>query len=138
MRELEKHQTYLKRIENFPLEKAKYYQSLKESTGVKSVRALSEITGEDWSYIAKILRIPELPPPIQEYLKTHKEPTMVKHFHLKRLIELARLNGENAQFARFREIIDEIDNDQHCTTKHLLKTHLSKPLNFKQHLRAKK
>ena len=61
MRELEKHQTYLKRLESFPLKKAEYYQNLRESTGAKSVRALSEITGEDWSYIAKVLRTLELP-----------------------------------------------------------------------------
>ena len=43
----EKHQTYLRRIENFPLKKAAYYRRLQESTGIKSVRGLSEITGED-------------------------------------------------------------------------------------------
>jgi hypothetical protein len=52
----EKHQRYLRRIEDFPLKKAAYYRSLQESTGVKSVRGLSEITGEDWSYIARILK----------------------------------------------------------------------------------
>ena len=53
---LKKHCVYLSRLESFPLKKAKYYQQLKESTGIQTVRGLSEITGEDWSYIAKILK----------------------------------------------------------------------------------
>ncbi|OGW82272.1 MAG: hypothetical protein A3G33_11205 [Omnitrophica bacterium RIFCSPLOWO2_12_FULL_44_17] len=92
MRALEQHQTYLKRLENFPLVKAEYYKNLKETTGAKSVRALSEITGEDWSYIAKLLRILKLPPSIQDFLRINKEPHIVKRFHLKRLLELARIS----------------------------------------------
>ena len=38
---LEKHQTYLKRIEDYPLKKAAYYQNLQGTSGVKSVRGLS-------------------------------------------------------------------------------------------------
>jgi len=104
----EQHQTYLQRLENFPLKKAVYYRQLQESTGVRSVRGLSEITGEDWSYIARVLRTLDLPAPIQEFLNTHREPAIVKHFHLRILLELVRLEDENAQLARFREMIEEI------------------------------
>lgn len=105
---LEKHQTYLKRIENLPLKKAAYYQNLRESTGVKSVRGLSEITGEDWSYIARVLKTLELPVAIRDYLNNQPEPEIVKHFHLRVLVELARLRDENTQLAKFREIIGQI------------------------------
>ena len=110
----EKHQTYLQRLENFPLKKAAYYHQLQESTDIKSVRGLSEITGEDWSYIAKVLRTLELPAPIQEFLNTHREPDTVKHFHLRILLELVRLEEESSQLARFREIIDEIYAEDPC------------------------
>jgi len=59
---MEKHRVYLERLENSPIKKAAYYQQLKESTNAKSSRALSEITGEDWSYIAKVLKTLQLPP----------------------------------------------------------------------------
>src|SRR3989338_3296810 len=87
----EKHQTYLKRLENFPLKKARYYQQLKETTGIKSVRGLAEITGEDWSYIARVLKTLELPQQIQQFLNSNQDPETVRHFHLKRLLELVRL-----------------------------------------------
>ncbi len=105
---LEKHQAYLRRLENFPLKKAAYYHKLREDTGIKSVRGLSEITGEDWSYIARVLKTLELPAPIQDFLNTHKEQAMLKHFHLRRLLELIRSKNESQLFSRFREMLDEI------------------------------
>ncbi len=107
MRVWEQHQTYLKRLENFPLEKAEYYQNLKQSTGAKSVRALSEHTGEDWSYIAKVLRTLDLPEPIQEFLRTNKNPEIVKQFHLRKLLELVRIEDEEVKLSQFLEILDE-------------------------------
>jgi len=101
----EKHQTYLKRVENFPLKKAAYYRSLKESTGVKSVRALSEITGEDWSYIARVLKTLELPEAIQTFLTDNQTPEIVKHFHLDRLLDIVRLGDLQPQLARFRDMM---------------------------------
>ena len=106
-----KHRTYLARLDNFPLKKAAYYRQLQESTGIKSVRGLSEITGEDWSYIARVLKTLELPASMREYLANHLEPEIVKHFHLRVLLELARLGDENTQLARFREIIEEIQTE---------------------------
>ena len=104
----EKHQTYLSRIESFPLKKAAYYRNLQESTGVKSVRSLSEITGEDWSHIARVLKTLELPESIQSFLNKNQHPEIVKHFNLRCLLELVRLGGEATQFARFRQMLDEV------------------------------
>ena len=103
----EKHQTYLNRIENFPLKKAVYYRNLQESTGVKSVRGLSEITGEDWSHIARVLKTLELPESIQKFLKENQEPEILECFNLRRLIELVRIPDEHMQVMRFRELINE-------------------------------
>ena len=104
----EKHQTYLRRLEDFPLKKATYYRGLQESTGIKSVRGLSEITGEDWSTIAKVLRTLELPKGIQDFLSKNLFPEFMKHFHIRRLSELVRLADETLQFSRFREMIEQI------------------------------
>ena len=105
---LEKHQTYLRRLENFPLKKAAYYRQIQDSTGIKSVRAIAEITGEDWSHIARVLKTLELPAPIQDFLNTHREPATLKHFHLRRLLEIIRAGNADHQYAQFREALKEI------------------------------
>ena len=101
----EKHQTYLKRLDNHPLKKAEYYSTLKRSKGVNTVRELAEITGEDWSYIAKVLRTLELPAPIREFLMAHPGPAVVKTFHLRCLLEIVSIGNEAIQFSRFRELL---------------------------------
>ena len=78
-----------------------------QSTGASSIRHLAEITGEDWSYIARLLRILKLPEPIKSFLLENQGPAVVKYFHLRRLLELARLGDEDVQFARFRQILEE-------------------------------
>lgn len=105
---LEKHRVHLVQLENYPLKKAAYYRQLQESTGIKSVRGLAEIKGEDWSSIAKVLRTLELSGKIKDFLSKNPFPEFVKHFHLRRLLELVRLGDGNAQLARFREIIEQI------------------------------
>lgn len=112
----EKHQTYLQRLENFPLKKAAYYRQLQESTGIKSVRGLAEITGEDWSYIARVLKTLDLPAPIQEFLNTHQEPAIVKRFHLRVLLELVRMGDEADQLAKFRELLEESEFESQNST----------------------
>ncbi|PIW64118.1 MAG: hypothetical protein COW12_07480, partial [Candidatus Omnitrophica bacterium CG12_big_fil_rev_8_21_14_0_65_45_16] len=104
---LTKHRAYLARLESFPLKKAAYYQRLKESTSLHSVRALSEITGEDWSYIAKLLKILKLLEPIKRFLLENQNPAVVKHFHLRRLLEIVRLPVA-AQIHCFRKVCAEI------------------------------
>jgi hypothetical protein len=107
----EKHQAYLNRLERLPLEKAEYYVRLKEVHGINTVRGLSKITGEDWSYIAKILRTLELPEPVKGFLQSNRtEPAIVKFFHLRRLLDIVRQGEERLQLARFRELMEELEN----------------------------
>jgi len=109
-RALDKHQTYLDRLTRFPLEKAEYYLRLKEAHGVNSVRGLSEITGEDWSYIARILRTLSLPEPVKVFLKSNKhDPAVLSFFHLRKLLDIIRQGEERLQSARFRELIEEFE-----------------------------
>lgn len=102
---LEKRETYLKRIENYPLKKAIYYRNLRESTGVISVRGLSEITGEDWSYIARVLKTLNLAQGIQDFLNKNPFPQIVKHFNLRRLLEIVRLDDEESQMSQFQKVL---------------------------------
>jgi len=105
----EKHQSYLNRLERFPLDKAEYYLRLKEVHGVHSVRGLAQITGEDWSCIARILRILELPDSIKDFLKDNREdPLIVKLFSLRKLLDIIRQGEERLQMARFSELMEEI------------------------------
>jgi len=104
----EQHQVHLKRLENFPLKKAEFYRNLQQSNGIKSVRGLSEITGEDWSYIARILKTSELPQSVQTFLNNNQQPEVIKCFNLNHLLELVRLGDEQIQITRFREMLDEI------------------------------
>ena len=103
-----KHQAHLNRLERFPLEKSEYYQRLKEAHDIKSGRALAAITGEDWSYIARVLKALALAEPIKDYLRTHKDdPSVVKFFHLRRLLEIVQHGEERLQLGCFREMIKE-------------------------------
>ena len=81
-----------------------------ESTGASSIRHLAEITGEDWSYLAKLLRTLDLPQGIRDFLTKNPLPEIVKYFHLRRLSELVRINDEDRQMSRFREMIADKEN----------------------------
>lgn len=104
----EKHLSHLKRLERFPLDKAEYYLRLKESHGMNSVRGLSKITGEDWSYIARILRTLDLPDAVKDFLKSNKDnPAIIQFFHLRRLLDIVRQGEERLQIVKFRELMEE-------------------------------
>jgi len=112
-RSWERHISHLNRLERFPLDKAEYYIRLKESHGVNSVRGLGKITGEDWSYIAKILRTLELSESIKDFLRNNKNnPTVLQFFHLRKLLEITRQGEERLQLSRFREFMEEFEEDK--------------------------
>ena len=102
-----KHQAHLNRLEQFPLEKAEYYLRLKEAHGVNSVRGLSTISGENWSYIAKVLKTLTLPDSIKDFLRGNRNnPAVIKFFHLRRLLDIVRQGEERLQLVRFREFME--------------------------------
>jgi len=104
-----KHQAHLNRLERFPLDKAEYYQRLKEAHAVNTVRGLSKITGEHWSYIAKILRILELPESVKDFLRNYRsDHSIVRFFSLRRLLDIVRQGEEQLQLGRFREFMEEL------------------------------
>ncbi len=108
-----KHVVHLNRLESFPLDKAEYYLRLKESHGVSSVRSLSKITGEDWSYIAKVLRTLDLSDPVKEYLRENKENhAVIRFFNLKRLLDIVKQGEERFQLSRFRQLMEESARSQ--------------------------
>ncbi len=104
----ERHQAHLNRLSRFPLDKAEYYQRLKEMHAVNTVRGLSTITGEDWSYIAKILRVLLLPEPIKDFLRNNKSNSeIVKFFTLRRLLNIVRQREERLQLSYFSELMEK-------------------------------
>ena len=106
----ERHIAHLNRLERFPLDKAEYYQRLKESHGIKSIRGLAKITGEDWSYIAKIIRTLDLPESVKDFLRSNKsDPAILQFFHLRKLLDIVRQGEERLQLSRFRELIEELE-----------------------------
>ena len=110
-RSWERHAAYLERLEKFPLDKAEYYIRMKETYGVNTVRGLAEITGEDWSAIAKLIRTLDLVDPIKDFLRNNKnDPGIVQFFHLRRLLEIVRQGDEREQLIRFREMIQECED----------------------------
>jgi len=111
---LKRHRAYLNRLDHFPLDKAELYLRLKESHGVNSVRDLSKITGEDWSYIAKVLRVLELPDPIKDFLRNNKNnPETVQFFNLSKLLDIVREGEEDAQIVKFRHYLEKAVNIYH-------------------------
>jgi hypothetical protein len=91
------------------LDKAEYYQRLKETHAVNTVRGLSTITGEDWSYIAKILRVLLLPEPIKDFLRNNNSnPEIVKFFTLRRLLNIVRQGEERLQLSHFRQMVERL------------------------------
>ena len=110
---LKKYQAYLNRLERFPLDKAEYYLRLKETHSVNTVRGLSKLTGEDWSYIARILKTLELCDSIKNFLQKNKEdPEILKHFNLRKLLDIVRQGEERIQLVRFRELIEEFEKGE--------------------------
>ena len=99
-----KHQAHLSRLERFPLEKAEYFQRLKGAR-YKERQGPCRGHGEDWSYIARVLKTLVLAEPIKDYLRTHKyDPTVVKFFHLRVLLDIVRQDEERLQLGRFRSL----------------------------------
>jgi hypothetical protein len=78
--------------------------------GLNSIRGLAKITGEDWSYIAKIIRTLDLPETIKDFLRSNKnDPAILQFFHLRKLLDIVRQGEERQQLARFRELIEELE-----------------------------
>jgi len=104
-----RHQSYLNRLSRFPLDKAEYYQRLKEAHAVNTVRGLSKITGENWSYIAKILRVLALPEAVKDFLRNNKnDPYIVKFCTLRRLLNIVRQGEERLQLSYFRQLVERL------------------------------
>jgi hypothetical protein len=93
------YQTYLNKIT--PIEKADFYRRLKKRHGVNSIRTLAKITGEDWSRVAKVLKVLELPEPILHFLRENKTAGLVRYFTEKRLRQLLSLRDSRRIYRDF-------------------------------------
>ncbi len=96
-----RNQSYLSRLR--PIARADYYRRLVESRGLKSIRALAKVTGEDGARAARVLKLPELPKPVLGYLRTRDTPAMTE----RGLIELLDLGDPRLIWNRFQRILEE-------------------------------
>lgn len=80
-----------------------------ESRGIKSIRALAKLTGEDWSRVARVLKLLELPEPVLSYLRTHDTPEIASLFTERQLRELLSLKDPRRIWLRFQELLSRPD-----------------------------
>lgn len=90
-----------------PIARADFYKRLLERKGIRSIRELARVTGEDWSRVARVLKLLELPAPVLEYLRTHDSPELVRTFSERRLHELLALKDPQAIWRRFQELLGD-------------------------------
>jgi hypothetical protein len=102
----QQYQSYLSRVR--PVARAEFYKRLMERQGLKTTRAVSRVTGEDHSRIARVLKMLELPEPVLEYLRTHDSPAVVGYFREGRLRELAALKDPRRIWQRFKEMLCQL------------------------------
>lgn len=99
------YQSYLARVR--PVARADFYKRLRERQGCQSIRALARTTGEDWSRVAKVLKLLELPAPVLEYLRTHDDPHVVRFFSERRLRDLLRHRDARRIWQEFQVLLEE-------------------------------
>ena len=104
-----RYQSYLSRVR--PVARAEFYKRLMERQGLKTTRAIARVTGEDWSRVAKVLKILELPEPVLEFLRTNDSPEVVKCFTEGRLRELVALKDPRRIWQRFQEMLRELGDE---------------------------
>jgi len=107
-----KHQSYLNRLDRFPLDKAEYYLRIKKVYGINSIRGLAKVLDEDWSCVSRILKIVSLSEPIKIFLRENRgDPAIVRFFNLRRHLNIAQQGEERLQLARFKEYIEEFEEN---------------------------
>ncbi len=94
-----------------PVDRADDYQRLRVRTGCKSLRALARIAGEDWSRVARALKVLELPAPVLDYLRAHDAPQLSSYFSERRLRQLLTLKDPKRILKRFRGLLKELRPD---------------------------
>lgn len=66
---------------------------------------MAKVTGDDWSRVAKVLKILDLPAPLLDFLRTHDTPEITAAFTERQLRELLALKDPRAMWARFQKIL---------------------------------
>jgi hypothetical protein len=103
------YQAYLSRV--CPIERAEFYRRLMEQDGCKSVRAVAKTTGEDWSRVARALKVLDLPGPVLGYLKGHRSPRLSSYFSERRLRQLLAIKDPKKIWSRFQGLLKKLSSD---------------------------
>ncbi|MFC1587257.1 hypothetical protein ACFL54_03010 [Planctomycetota bacterium] len=73
--------------------------------GIKSMLALASVTGENRTYIQRVMKCLELPEPILDYLKKNTIPAILKYFTTPLFYELASIKDKKQQYRRFQKML---------------------------------
>ena len=76
--------------------------------GCKSLRALARMTGEDWSRVARALKVLELPAPVLDYLRRAESPRLTSYFSERRLRQLLTLQDPKKIWTRFERLLKQL------------------------------
>lgn len=86
-----------------------------EREGLKTIRAVARVTGEDHSRVARVLKVLELPEPVLQYLRSHDSPAIVGYFTEKRLRELVALGEPRRIWQEFQRTLRELGEEAAST-----------------------
>jgi len=92
-----KYEAYQKRLEQSPLVLAMNYQNEMKTLGCKSIRQYARITGNDFSIVAKYLRILSLPKNIIKFLSSNQTPNVLRICSLRYLDKLTKISMASAK-----------------------------------------
>jgi len=67
-----------------------------QEMGARNVRDFARRSGEDWSVVARHLRLLRLPTEILDFLTRKQTPAALQHFTTKRLDDLTRMPEDQA------------------------------------------
>jgi len=99
-----------------PWERAERYRQIMQAQGLPSVRALARTIGGDYSRIAKILKVVELPERVLAALRAHADnPRIRGHLTEARLRQFVR--ERTAEVAILREI-EHVAEGSCLTSRH--------------------
>jgi hypothetical protein len=74
-----------------------------QEMGARNVRDFARRSGEDWSVVARHLRLLRLPTGILDFLTHRQTPAVLQHFTTKRLDGLTRMPEDQALAAFARD-----------------------------------
>jgi len=97
-------EVHRRRLERSPIRRAMAYKKTMTDMGCRGVRDFARRTGEDWSVVARHLRLLRLPDSIIGFLEENETLDILRHFTVKHLDELTRMPARQATASFARQV----------------------------------